>query len=108
MQVNAAKPGGPLKEGHAVIGEYLRDGIAVPLLARKIETGHNAGVLIQARSFGESAQRAFNRAHSRVKFLIGQTLFVNAGKCKQATVAPAFQGEDARADEARNRNDAAC
>ena len=101
------KPAVFSRKRQPVVDKHLRDGIAVLLLARKIEAGHDAGVLVEAGAFRQSAQCAFNRAHPRFKLLVGQPLFVDAGERKQASVAAALQGEDVRADEAR-RSERCC
>jgi len=90
-----------------VSGKYLGDGARILRLMRKIEARHHACVLIQARSFGQSTQRTFDGAHSRIKLQIGKTLFVNSRQEEEAAVAAALQGEDIGADKACNRNDAA-
>src|SRR5208337_4311910 len=104
MQVDPPKACGPLKECLAVIHKSLRDGIAVPLLTRKMEPGHDAGVLIKTGTIRQSAQRPFNRTHPRVKLMVGQTFLVDTSEREQAPVAAALEGEDAGADKARNRD----
>src|SRR6185437_1588938 len=107
MKVDPPKTCVPLKERLAVIGKYLRNGIAVSLLARKIEPGYYTGVLIKTGTFWQSAQCPFNRAHPRIKFLVGQPFFINAGECKEASVSAALERKDARPDKARDRHDTA-
>ena len=82
MEVDPPEACGPLKECLAVIYKNLRDGIAVPLLTRKTEPGHDAAVLIKTGTIRQSAQCAFNRTHPRIKLLIAQTLFVDASECE--------------------------
>jgi hypothetical protein len=56
-------------------------------------TQHGAGVLVEARSFGESAQRAFNRAHPRFEPLVGQAFFIDAIERKHASIAAPFKAK---------------
>src|ERR1700721_2465015 len=56
VKVYASKARFRLKEVQPVIDEYLCDGTAVLLLTRQLETGHDAGVLIQAGTFRKAAQ----------------------------------------------------
>src|SRR5258708_7868539 len=107
MEVDTPEARCSFKEGQAVVCEYLRDRIRVLVLPGKIEPGDDAGVLIQARAFGECSQRTLDGSHSRVKLQIRQAFFVHAGQRKQAPVSAALEGEDIRPDEAGNRNDAA-
>src|SRR5579862_1779623 len=106
MEVDPPEACGPLKERLAVIHKNLRDGIAVPLLARKMKSGHDARVLIKTGAFRQSAQCPFNRTHPRIKLLVGRTLFVDTGEREQASVSAALEGEGAGADKARNRDNA--
>src|SRR6185437_8645874 len=107
MEINLSEASTPLKERQAVIGEYLRNRIAVPLLARKTEPRYDAVVLIKAGALWQSAQCAFNRTHPWVKLLVGQPLVIDAGECKEASVSPGLERKDAGADKARDRHDTA-
>ena len=107
MQIDAAKACRLFKKRQPVIHKDLRDRIGVMLFPWQIEAGHHARVLVQTRPFGQAAQRAFNRAHLRLKLLVGQSLFVNSSKRKQAAVAAALQRKDSVIHKPADRNDAA-
>jgi hypothetical protein len=55
MQVDPPKSRRSFKEGESVFREDLSYWIGIPGLAREIETGHDAGVLVQAGAFGKAA-----------------------------------------------------
>jgi hypothetical protein len=75
-------------------------------LPGKIEAGHHTRVLVETRAFGQSSERPFDRANARLQFQIGQTLFIEAAQREQASIAAAFQGEDARSDKTGDRDNA--
>jgi len=106
MQINAAEARRFFQKRKTVIHEHLRERVRVARLPGQAVARHDAGVLVKARSFGQAAQRPFNRAHLCLKLLVGQALFVNSSERKQASVTPAFEREDPLVDEARDRNDA--
>jgi hypothetical protein len=61
-EVYTAKGRRLLRERRPVIHENVCDGIAVPLLTRKLEARHDAGVLVETGTFEKAAQRAFYQA----------------------------------------------
>ena len=107
MEVDTAKGCRLVEMGETVARERLRHLVPVLLLPGKIEPGHHSRVLIEARSFGQSAQSAFDLTNAGLKLKVGQSLFIQAGQREEASVAAALQREDARPDEAGDRDDAA-
>ena len=107
MQVDTAEARSVLKKRETVAGEHLRGGVRILGLTRKIEPRHHTGVLVKARALRQATQRAFDRSHSRLKLLVGQAFFVDAGESEQASVTAALESEDLWPDKACNRNDAA-
>ena len=86
MQVDATEARRFVQKSQPVIDENLCDRIAILRFLGQIEAGHHARVLVKARPFRQSAQRAFNRAYLRFKPLIGHAFLVDTGERKEATV----------------------
>ncbi len=107
MEINAAEGRSLLQMGEAVALKCLCDFVRVLLLPGEFKSGHHAGVLIEARSLWQPTQRAFDLANPGLKLLVCQSFFIQTGKRKEATVAPALQSEEVWPDEARDRDDAA-
>jgi hypothetical protein len=79
MKVDAAECRRFIKMRQSVAGECLRDLVRILLLAGKIEAGHHARVLVEARSLGQSAQSTFDLANAGLKLKVGQRLLIQAG-----------------------------
>ena len=107
MEVDAPKGRRLVEVCETVARERLRHLVPVLLLPGKIEPGHHSRVLIEARSFRQSTQSAFDLTNAGLKLQVGQGLFVQAGEREEASVASALQREDVRPNEAGDRDDAA-
>ncbi|WP_345945115.1 hypothetical protein [Granulicella sp. dw_53] len=90
MKVDAPEGCCLVEKLQTVGGEDLCDGIRVLPLPWKVESGHHTGVLIKARAFRQSPQRALNGAHSRIKLQVRYTLLVNADQREKASVPSTF------------------
>ena len=107
MEIDTPKGCRLVQMREAVTREDLRNGVRVRVLPGQFEAGHDSCVLIQARAFRQTAERAFDLTDARLKLQVRQALLVHAGDGEQASVASALQGEDVRVHEAGNWNDAA-
>src|SRR5665213_2960271 len=73
-----------------VARERIGNLVGIPLLPGDVEPRHHAGVLVEARSFGQSTQSAFYLPNPGLKFTVGQSLFVQACQREEATVTSAL------------------
>ncbi len=106
MQVDAAKVGRLRKEVQPVVHEGLGDGVGVLLLARHLETGRDAHVLVERKVFRKAAYAAFDASHLGSYFRVGEPFFVRSVDLKKQAVAACFAREHGRADEADDGHDA--
>ena len=106
MQVDAAEVGGLGKEVQPMIDKRLGDGIGVLLLARHLETGGNAHVLVEPKVFRKAAHATFDRSHLGSDFSIREPFFVRSIDFKKQAVAACFAGKHGWGDEADDGHDA--
>jgi hypothetical protein len=90
MEVNAPKCCRIVEIGQTVACERLRHLVRILLLPGKIKAGHDAGVLIEARSFRQSTQCSLHLTDASLKRQVGQCFFVQAGEGKEASIASAL------------------
>ncbi len=106
MQVDAAKVGRLRKEVQPMIHKGLCDGIGVLLLARHLETGGHAHVLVERKVFRKAAYAAFDASHLGSDFRVREPFFVRSIDFKEQAIAACFAREHGRRDEADNGHDA--
>ena len=80
MEVDAPKGRCPIEVRETIARERLCYVISVLLLPGKIEPGHHSRVLIEARSFWQSTQCAFNLTNPSLKLKVGQGLFIQSSE----------------------------
>jgi len=78
VKVDTAKVRCLVKEVEAVVDEGFCHFVLVLLPPGKLVPGEDAGVLVEARTFGKPSQRALDGRYSRLKFLVCETFFVRA------------------------------
>jgi hypothetical protein len=107
MEVDAAEPCCFVEMAEPVADERLCNLLRILLLPGKIEAGHDAGVLIEARSLRQSTQSDFDLPNTSLKLQVGKGFFIQPGQRKEASVSAALQCEDVWPDEAGDWHDAA-
>jgi hypothetical protein len=78
VKVDASEPCRLFEKSETVTGKCFCNGISVVRLPGKVESRHHPHVLVEAGTFRQPTQRAFNRAHTRFKLLVGQSFFIDA------------------------------
>jgi len=78
VKVDTAKVRCLVKEAEAVVDEGFCHFVLVLLPPGELVPGEDAGVLVEARTFGEPSQRALDGRDSRLKFLVCETFLVPA------------------------------